>query len=135
MNMKKLIRIVALLSALIVVPMEFFAAESDQKVVVKTYKSTPPKDTPPDVEVDDFTEGCRMPQNPVFVSIDRSDGVYVPGVSKEEIYLFEIFAEGHSLIGSFADEDDFIMSLFSMNGTYEIKIYLNDYVLRGWVYL
>ena len=116
--MKKLIRIVALLSALIVVPMEFFAAESDQKVVVKTYKSTPPKDTPPG-----------------FVSIDRSDGVYVPGVSKEEIYLFEIFAEGHSLIGSFADEDDFIMSLFSMNGTYEIKIYLNDYVLRGWVYL
>lgn len=33
MNMKKLIRIVALLSALIVVPMEFFAAESDQKIV------------------------------------------------------------------------------------------------------
>ncbi|MBD5189627.1 MAG: hypothetical protein HDS95_05045 [Bacteroidales bacterium] len=66
-------------------------------------------------------KGKRMPSKTLRAEISLS-GIYIPGVDNNDIISFEIYTSKGICMGIFSEEMDFIETLFSLSGEYEIRI-------------
>ena len=72
-------------------------------------------------------KGRRMPSKKLRAEISLS-GLYIPGIDNSDIISFEIYTSNGICMGVFSDEMEFIETLFSLSGEYEIRI-LTDYAV------
>ncbi|MBD5329386.1 MAG: hypothetical protein HDS03_05825 [Bacteroides sp.] len=76
----------------------------------------------------------RSNQRPLYGSIS-ADGVSIPGVETSDILSFEIYTPEGFCMGAFAEEPEFIQTLFSLSGEYEIRLITEEAVYIGFVEL
>lgn len=75
----------------------------------------------------------RLPSYPLLCEISESEGVSITGYP-EEILYYEIWdAEGELCQAVFANEAEFIATLFSMQGDFQIRFITDDYYLIGYI--
>ncbi len=86
-----------------------------------------------DREIDIDCEGHRMPSRPIFCNISISTGIDIASIDKNEIQSFEIYDDQNICIYSSSDELDFIHVLFSLNGSFELKFVIDNYILVGYI--
>lgn len=72
----------------------------------------------------------RSNQRPLYGTISP-DGVSIPGVETSDILYFEIYTPEGFCMGAFADEAEFIQTLFSLSGEYEIRLVTEEAVFVG----
>lgn len=81
--------------------------------------------------IDDGQVRHRTPSRPIICTI-TPDGVNIPSVNTEDIITYDVFSSGGDCIASFTSEQDFISFLFSIKGTFEIRIHIDGYVFHGY---
>ncbi|MDE5791506.1 MAG: hypothetical protein K2H96_09810 [Muribaculaceae bacterium] len=74
--------------------------------------------------------GKRTNRCPLTGTISPS-GIYIPGVDNNDIISFEIYTSNGICIGIYSEEIDFIKTLFSLSGEYEIRIVTDYAVFAG----
>ncbi len=131
-NMKKLaITIMCLLLAVNFAALETKASQNDEtQVVILLQKQTPP-DEP--VYPDDLDpEGRRLPSKPIMCIISP-DGILIDGIDNADILLYEAYDELGSALVSTSSEYEFVKFVLSSSETIEIHLYLQDYILCGYL--
>lgn len=68
---------------------------------------------------------------PFQCTISRNEGVKISSITAEEIERYEIYDTSGACLGIFSDQDQFISSLFSRSGVFEVRFYTNDYLFIG----
>lgn len=63
------------------------------------------------------------------------DGISISGMDTSDIYLFEVRNDNGELLNSFVSEHEFITYLYTFDETVEIRLYFEDFVLRGFLHL
>ena len=97
--------------------------------IIDTYKSIPifKVDSSPENKISTHPKHNRLPQK-TLRAIISTYGIEIPGVDNNDIISFEIYTANGICMGIFSDEMDFIETLFSLSGEYEIRI-LTDYAV------
>ena len=78
-------------------------------------------------------EGHRAPTQRISARISLSEGMVIPGVDKSEILGYYALDEQGNLLGEFHNNHEFASFVFSLKGTIEIRIELEDYWLCGYL--
>lgn len=86
-----------------------------------------------DREIDIDCEGHRMPSRPILCSISNSTGIDIASIDKNEIQSFEIYDNQDICIYSSPNDLDFIHMLFSLNGSFELRFVIDEYILVGYI--
>lgn len=76
--------------------------------------------------------GKRTNRCPLTGTISPS-GIYIPGVDNNDIISFEIYTSNGICMGIYGDEMDFIETLFSLSGEYEICIVTENITFVGYL--
>lgn len=69
--------------------------------------------------------------DPFQCTISKDEGVKIPSVTVEDIERYEIYGPDGGCLGTFTEQEEFITSLFSRNGVFEVRFYMADFVLIG----
>jgi DNA modification methylase len=112
-----LISIIAMLLSAIV-------AYADDDYVISLTKDYDP------YQINGTTTKHRSQSKPVTCTI-TPDGVNIISLSSDDIYLFEVYDLYGNCIESFTSEHDFVDFVFSSSGEFVIRLYVDDYVLKG----
>lgn len=75
----------------------------------------------PEINPNIDPHGKRTNRCPLTGTVSTS-GVYIPGVDNNDIISFEIYTSNGICTGIFSEEMDFIETLFSLSGEYEIRV-------------
>ncbi|MDE6669761.1 MAG: hypothetical protein K2K26_08790 [Muribaculaceae bacterium] len=67
-------------------------------------------------EIEEEPYGHRVPTRCVSCMIDMNKGIWIEGMSKEDILSYEIYDETGVCKGIFSDEQDFISFIYSVSG-------------------
>lgn len=108
-------------------PMSIFADENITYIVNVTTITEP--ENP-----DEAPTKIRTPPHIIVCTITKN-GITVPSISKDEIYLYDIYDLSGDCLASFGSEQDFISFIYSVSDTIEIRLHTNKCVLRGYLYL
>ncbi len=78
--------------------------------------------------------GNRMPPRllPILIS---QEGLSIPDVNNDEIILYEVIDQYGTYLATFTTEAEFISFIFMNEGSIEIRIYLDEYILQGYLSL
>lgn len=104
----------------------------DGVCVVTMFQQSNPE---PGKDIEPDEEGQRKPSRPITVSIDKTNGVTVPGYNTEDILAYEVYTVDGDPVANFADEEDFITFIFFAEGTYEIRLQFEEVTLKGYISL
>lgn len=109
-------------------------AVADQSVTVSMTKSTTNKKEGPEYpEKND--RGRRQPAMPIVCVIDATSGITFTDAETPEFVIYEICDNSGMTFASFADEESFISTLFSLSGEYQLRLVSDDYIYQGWIML
>ena len=76
-------------------------------------------------------DGNRIPPRPIICTISETDGIQID-LCNDDIYAYEVWNEtAETCFASYNDETDFVQYLFSVPGTYQIKLITEEYVYTG----
>lgn len=115
-----------ILFSILLTPDSVEANEKDYIVSVSKEKLDP-------TELDPMPNKRRTPSKPITCTIS-SEGIDIPGVASNDIYLYEVYSEEGECLANFASESDFIAFIFATGQTVEIRLYTDGYLLRGFLY-
>ncbi len=73
----------------------------------------------------------RMPTRPILCSISVEDGVTFDDGTNPDIISYEITDVDNNTVAVTGDEADFIQTLFTLMGEYQILFRTDDYVYYG----
>ena len=79
-------------------------------------------------------ESMRKPTRHINGSIDSENGIQIPGLDKSQVVSYELYSED-TCMGSWPDEEAFLMQLTQQDGLVEIRINLPEYFLSGYIEL
>lgn len=98
------------------------------QVSLLSYSTTSEYEPKPD---DDKKNHHRTPSRPIPCSISVEDGVSFDDGSNPDIISYEIKDADNNPIAVTGDEADFIQTLFTLMGEYQILFRTDDYVYYG----
>lgn len=76
-------------------------------------------------------DGNRIPPRPIICTISETDGIQID-LCNDDIYAYEVWNEtAETCFASYNDETDFVQYIFSIPGTYQIKLITEEYVYTG----
>lgn len=70
---------------------------------------------------------------PCQISVD--EGIRIPGINVSEIESFEIYDTEGNCVAAYSSEQEFIDTLPTLHGEYQLCFVTDDFDLRGWIYL
>lgn len=77
--------------------------------------------------------GNRIPSCPIICTISETDGIQID-LCNDDIYAYEVWNEtAETCFASYNDETDFVQYIFSIPGTYQIKLITEEYVYTGYI--
>lgn len=79
--------------------------------------------------------GHRIPGERIAATISKENGVYISGVSKDEIIGYEIYDLTGNMLFATTDEESFVDTVFENKGEFEIHILTNDLLYIGHILL
>lgn len=92
------------------------------------------KTDPDPTEIDTLPSKRRSGAKPVMCEITY-ESISVENVPTESILLYEVYAEEGSCLAEFSSESDFIDYVYASDSdVLEIRLHLEGYVLRGYLY-
>lgn len=128
--MKKLLSVSLILSGMSMLSQAFPIYAQSSEIPITLYKEW---NTQSIREIDPDKINHRKPPRPIHSTISTSR-IEIPSISSDDIISFDIcYDSTGDLIASYTSEEDFISSIYNMSENVEIRIYVNDYVLRGWL--
>lgn len=77
-------------------------------------------------------DGHRLPSRPLLCLINQ-EGLQIDGVNCSEIFLYEVIDEDGMLITSYTSMQGFINHVLTSVQTIEIRLYIGNYILKGYV--
>ncbi len=101
-------------------------AQNDNDIFVVIVENRSPE------EVYNNPERRRTPTRRLECIITQ-EGIIIPGYNTEDILAYEIYTVDGEPVASFVDEEDFITFIFSVAGTYEIRLQFEDITLVGFL--
>lgn len=116
-----------MLLALLMPSLDGKAADTVQLVKYDTNVCLDPEDFDPP------PHRRRSGAKPITCTI-TSEGIDIPGVASNDIYLYEVYSEDGECLATFASESDFIAYIFATGQTIEIRLYTDGYLLRGFLF-
>ena len=72
---------------------------------------------------------------PILCHISVTDGIRIPGINVSEIESFEIYDTEGNCVAAYSSEQEFIDTLPTLHGEYQLCFVTDDFDLRGWIYL
>lgn len=102
------------------------SAANESEYVFSVIKSSEPE------RVEDNPNKNRIPPKPITCIISHNE-VNLSLTNTENIELYEVNDLNKQCIAAFSDEKDFIAFIFSIKGQVEIKFYIKEYVLQGYL--
>jgi len=129
-NMKKVTVIFILLLSMMPSPLNLNVNAAIERINL-TMVSV---DSDPDpVEIDPGPVKRRSGAKPLPCTI-TPEGVEIPGVSSNDILLYEVMSEGGECLATFVSEQEFITYINASKETLEIRLHINGFVLSGFLY-
>lgn len=104
------------------------ATDSYQVSLYKIYADEKPQHENPDKR----QRGHPAPL-PCQISVD--EGIRIPGINVSEIESFEIYDTEGNCVAAYSSEQEFIDTLPTLHGEYQLCFVTDDFDLRGWIYL
>ncbi|MDE5574033.1 MAG: hypothetical protein K2I94_09860 [Muribaculaceae bacterium] len=80
---------------------------------------------------DPDTVGHRSVPLPIYVTISKTNGVSIIGISTADIISYQICDTDNNVIGTYTNDKEFAKDLFLFNEFVKIKIVLSDRTLVG----
>lgn len=77
-------------------------------------------------------DGRRLPARPLLCFISPG-GLQIDSVDCSEIFLYEVIDEGGMFITSYTSMQGFINHVLTSTHTIEIRLYIGNYILKGYV--
>lgn len=90
-------------------------------------------EVPDDIEESDY--GHRSAPVPTECVIDATSGITFTDADAPEFVSYDILDTTGMTVASFADEESFISTLFSLSGEYQLRLVSDDYIYQGWIML
>ncbi|MDE5878168.1 MAG: hypothetical protein K2H47_11830 [Muribaculaceae bacterium] len=84
-------------------------------------------------EIEEEPYGHRVPTRCVSCTVDMNEGIWIEGISKEDILSYEIYEETGVCEGIFSDEQDFMSFIYSVSGFHIVRFLTSDSSLVGCV--
>lgn len=131
--MKRIITVplIAMLMACLLFP--FVPAKANNNNSDNTYTvSVQKKPKNPKSNEDLDCEGHRAPSRSI-VCVISPEGIYIPGISTEEILSYEVAIPEGECVASFVEDQDFISFIYTLNGAYEIRLHTEGYIFHGYI--
>lgn len=101
---------------------------SYQVQLYKVYAQEEPRHPDPD-------KRHREHPAPLPCQISVDEGIRIPGINVSEIESFEIYDTEGNCVAAYSSEQDFIDTLPTLHGEYQLRFVTDDFDLRGWIYL
>lgn len=80
-------------------------------------------------------KGRREHPAPLPCQISVDEGIRIPGINVSEIESFEIYDTEGNCVAAYSSEQDFIDTLPTLHGEYQLRFVTDDFDLRGWISL
>ncbi len=77
-------------------------------------------------------DGRRSAPKPIICTIS-THGIYIAGYDTSLINLFEVRDENGEVMAAFGTEQDFLTYFFNSNDVSEIRLYIDDSFLQGYL--
>jgi hypothetical protein len=131
---RNLVKYMCVLGALLCISFSALANTVYSITLTKTSPSSSTTPTQPYPEPAP-TKGHRSPSMPILCTISDIDGVYISTMdNNEDIYLYEVYDENNTCIGSFSTEVDFLQFFYeNIQYIQNVVFYTPDYVLTGYL--
>lgn len=86
------------------------------------------------IYVEEEEPGRRTPTRRLDCTITE-DGIFFTDAETPEFVSYDILDTAGMTVATFADEESFISTLFSLSGEYQLRLVSDNYIYVGWVKL